>query len=132
MKGLPSRIVKSLNVGAVLTCADNSGAKQLQIISVTGFKGHRRVKPRAGVGNLVTCRVYKGIEKVRHQMFKVVIIRQSKEYRRATGIRISFEDNAGVIVDDKGEPKGTLIKGPVAAEAVARFSTIGKLASMVV
>ena len=53
-------------------------------------------------------------------------------YRRKNGIRIKFEDNAAVIVDEKGEPKGTEIKGPVAKEAVERFSALGRIASIVV
>ncbi|HLD78154.1 MAG TPA: uL14 family ribosomal protein [archaeon] len=131
MKAIASKIVRCLPVGAVITCADNSGAKEFQIISVRGYKGIRRTKPSAGVGSLTVCRVWRGNEKVRHQMFKVVIIRQRKEYRRRDGLRIRFEDNAGIMVDDKFEPKGTVIKGPVAREAVDRFSTIGKFASII-
>jgi len=132
MKALASSITKGLSVGSVLTCADNSGAKELQIISVKSFKGHRRVKPRAGLGDLVKCRIKKGNEKVRHELFDVVIVRQKKEFRRTDGMRVSFEDNAGVIVDDSGMPKGSLIKGPVAKEVIARFKPIGKIAGQVV
>ncbi|MEM5812188.1 MAG: uL14 family ribosomal protein, partial [Candidatus Aenigmatarchaeota archaeon] len=101
-------------------------------ISVMGFKGKHRTRANAGVGSFVTCRVFKGNEKVRHEVFKAVIIRQKKEYRRPNGMWISFEDNAAVIVNEKGEPKGTLIKGPVAKEAVERFPLVGKIASLVV
>ena len=65
-------------------------------------------------------------------MFRAVIIRQRKEYRRPSGMRVSFEDNAAVLVDDKNEPKGSLIKGPVAKEVVERFPTISKVASIIV
>ena len=61
-----------------------------------------------------------------------VIIRQKKEYKRANGMRIRFEDNAAVVVNDRGEPVGTEIKGPVAREAVERFSAIGKIASQII
>jgi large subunit ribosomal protein L14 len=132
MKAISAKITKTLPVGAMLKCADNSGAKELQIIAVRGFKGKRKTKPTAGLANLVMCRVYKGNEKVRHEVFKAVIIRQKKEYRRPNGLRVSFEDNAAVLVDDKFEPKGSLIKGPVAKEVVERFPTIGKVANMVV
>jgi large subunit ribosomal protein L14 len=132
MKAIPTKIIKALPVGAIVTCADNTGAKEIQIISVKGFKGTRRTKPCAGVADFVTCRVYKGDEKVRHEIHKAVIIRQKKEYRRPDGMRISFEDNAAVLVTDKGEARGSTIKGPVAKEAVQRFSTIGKIANMVV
>ena len=132
MKGLSASIVKGLGTKSILTCIDNTGAKELEIISVRGFKGKRRTKPRAGVGDQVTCRVKRGVEKVRHEVFKVVIVRQAKEYRRFDGTRISFEDNAGVIINETGEPTGTLIKGPIAKQAVERFPTVGKLASIII
>jgi large subunit ribosomal protein L14 len=132
MKAISSKITKGLPVGAILNCADNTGVKQLEIIAVRGFKGKRRTKPSAGVASVIVCRVKTGTEKVRHEIFKAVIIRQKKEYRRPDGIRISFEDNAAILVDDKFEPKGSIIKGPVAKEAVERFPTIGKIANMVV
>ena len=132
MKAIQTKITKPLPVGAKINCADNTGAKVLQIISVRGFKGTRRTKPTAGVADFVTCRVYKGDEKVRKEIHKAVIIRQRKEYRRANGMRISFEDNAAVLVTDKGEARGSIVKGPVAKEAVQRFSTIGKIANIVV
>ena len=132
MKAISSRVVKSLMPRTVMKCIDNSGAKMLEIISVKGFKGNRRAKPKAGVGSLVFCKVKAGNEKVRHEVLRAVIVRQRKEYKRPDGIRVQFEDNAAVVVDDKGDPKGTQIKGPVAKEAVERFPTIGKIASIVV
>jgi len=132
MKALKSKITKCLPVGAVMTCADNSGAKKIQIISVKGYKGIRRSKPKAGVASIVKCKVIKGNEKVRHEVHNAVIVRQRKEYRRPSGISIAFQDNAAILVDDKNEPRGSLIKGPIAKEVVERFPTIGKIASTVV
>ncbi len=132
MKAIPSRVTKGISTGSYVNCADNSGAKILQIIGVKTFKGKRRTKPRGGVGSHVVCRVYRGNEKVRHEVLKAVIIRQKKEWRRSDGMRVSFEDNAAVIVEDDLTPKGTLIKGPVAKEAVKRYPAIGKIASLVV
>lgn len=132
MKAISTRITKSLPVGAIISCADNTGAKELQIISVRGFRGKRRTKPAAGVADFVNCRVYKGDEKVRHEIHKAVIIRQKKGYRRPNGMVISFEDNAAVLVNEKGEARGSIIKGPVAREAVQRFPSIGKIAGIVV
>ncbi len=132
MKAISSNITGGVSTGSYLICADNSGAKILQIINVKGFKGIRKSRPKAGVGSLVWCRVKKGQEKVRHNIYRAVIIRQKKWYRRPDGVRISFEDNAAVIVDEKGNVKGSIIKGPVAKEAVERFPTIGKIASMVI
>ena len=132
MKAISTRVTKTLMPESILVCADNSGAKLVQIISVKGYKGKRRTKPKAGVANWVRVRVYRGNEKVRKQVHHAVIIRQRKEYRRPDGTRIQFEDNAAVLIDEKGEPRGTVVKGPVAREAVERFPGIGKQAGMVV
>jgi len=132
MKPVRANITKALNVGTFLNCADNTGAKVLQIISVFGYKGIRRRQPKAGVGNVVKCTVKEGDVKIRKQLVNAVIIRQRAEYRRKDGLRVSFEDNAAVIVDDKFDPKGTEVKGPVAKEVIERFSSIGKISSVVV
>jgi large subunit ribosomal protein L14 len=132
MKAVRARIKKALNVGSYLVCADNTGAKVLQIISVIGYKGIRRRQPKAGVGDVVKCTVKEGDVKIRKQVVTAVIIRQKAEYRRKEGIRIKFEDNAAVLVNESLEPRGTQIKGPVAREVVERFPAIGKIASMVV
>ena len=132
MKAVSSKVTHALSTKSLVKCVDNTGAKVLEIIGVKGFKGKRRTKPKAGVGSLVFCRVYSGTEKVRHEVHRAVIVRQKKEYRRPDGMRVQFEDNAAVIVDEKGEPKGSQIKGPVAKEAVERFPTIGKIATIVI
>ncbi|MCD6371445.1 MAG: 50S ribosomal protein L14 [Candidatus Aenigmarchaeota archaeon] len=132
MKGVSAKITKSINVGAYLVCADNTGAKLLQVISVFGYKGVRGRFPKAGVGDMVKVTVKEGTPQMKKQVFNAVIIRQRKEYRRKEGIRIAFEDNAAILVTELGEPKGTSIKGPVAREVVERFSSIGKIASIVV
>ena len=132
MKAISSKVTRGFSTKSLLKCADNTGAKVLEIISVKGFKGKRRSKPRAGVASLVWCRVYTGTEKVRHEVHRAVIIRQKKEYMRPNGMRIQFEDNAAVIIDEKGDPKGSQIKGPVAKEVVERFPTVGKIATIVV
>jgi large subunit ribosomal protein L14 len=132
MKGVKARITRALPVGSYVICADNTGAKLLQIISVHGYKGVRRRMPKAGVADMVKVSVKEGDVKIRKQILNAVIIRQKAEYRRPNGMRIKFEDNAAVIVDDKGEAKGTQIKGPVAKEAAERFPSIRKIASLVV
>ena len=132
MKAVRASITKALNVGSYLTCADNTGAKLLQIIAVMGYKGIRKRQPKAGVGDMIKITVKEGDVKIRKQMANAVIIRQKAEYRRPDGLRVSFEDNAAVLVDEKGDPKGTEIKGPIAKEAVERFSGLGKIASIVV
>jgi len=132
MKAVKAKITKAIPVGALINCTDNTGAKTLCVISVMGYKGKRRRLASAGVGDMIVCSVKKGTEKWRKQVVKAVIVRQKKEYRRADGMRIKFEDNAAVIVNEKGEPQGTQIKGPVAREVVQRFLAIGKIASFVV
>ncbi len=132
MKAISSRTGEALQVGSILKCADNSGAKVLRIISVRGFKGVRKTRPSAGVADIVMCKVESGTEKVRHQVFKAVIVRQRKEFRRADGIRVQFEDNAAALVNDKFDPTASIIKGPIAKEVVQRFKTVGKIASTVV
>ncbi|MEM5797693.1 MAG: 50S ribosomal protein L14 [Candidatus Aenigmatarchaeota archaeon] len=132
MKGIKASVTRGLNVGSRLVCADNSGAKIVEIISVAGYKGKRKRIPKAGVADIVKVSVKVGDPKVRKQIFNAVIIRQKQEYRRLDGMRVSFEDNAVVLTDEEGTPKGTEIKGPVAREAVERFPPIGKIATMVV
>ncbi len=132
MKGVKASVTRGLNVGSYLTCADNSGAKMLRMISVSGYKGKRKRVPAAGVASMIKITVKQGDPKMRKQMFNAVIIRQRQEYRRLDGMRVSFSDNAAVLTDEDGVPKGTEIKGPVAKEVVERFSTIGKIATIVV
>jgi len=132
MKAIKAVITKGIPVGAYIECADNTGAKKLQVISVFGYKGRRRRKPAAGVGDVVKCTVKEGVVKWRKQMVRAVIIRQKKEYRRATGLRVKFEDNAAIMVNEKNEPVGTQVKGPMAKEVIDRFLPLGKIASIVV
>lgn len=132
MKAVKARIAKSLPVGTFLNCADNSGAKILQVISVLGYKGVRRRHPSCGVGDIIRASVKQGDVKIRKQVVHAVVIRQKKEYRRKSGLHVQFEDNAAIVTDEYGEPKGTVIKGPVAKEAVERFSSIGKISNIVV
>ena len=132
MKAMSSKISKTLQVGSYMVCVDNSGADTMQIIAVKNYKGVKRRKPRCGVGDVVVAAVKKGNEKMRHEVVEAVIVRQKKEFRRRSGMRIRFEDNAAVLVNERGEARGTRLKGPVAKEAVERFSTIGKIATTVV
>jgi large subunit ribosomal protein L14 len=131
-KAVTASIPRSLPVGAQLVCADNSGAKVVEIVAVRGYKGVHRRYPAAGVGDLVIASVKKGTPEMRRQVVKAVIIRQTKEYRRSDGNHIQFSDNAAVIVGDDGLPKGTEIKGAVAREATDRWNKIGTISTIVV
>jgi large subunit ribosomal protein L14 len=132
MKPVSAKITKTLQAGSYLNCADNTGATLLQIIAVKGYKGVKRRSPRCGVGDWIICAVKVGDTKIMHEIVHAIIIRQKKEYRRTSGIRIKFEDNAAVLINEKGEPRGTKIKGPIAKEVVERFSVIGKIATTVI
>jgi len=133
MKAIKAIIVRSLNVGSKVETCDNSGAKVVRITSVIGRKTVKRRKPNAGVGDLVLVAVRKGRPDMRKQVVYAVIVRQKKEYRRRDGTRIKFEDNAVVILkDEKGNPKGTIFKGPIAKEACDRWAGIAKVARIVV
>jgi len=133
MKAVKGNVVRALPMEARLPTCDNSGAKVLKIIAVVG---HKTVKGRiasAGVGDLIFAAVKKGKLEMRKTVVPAVIVRQRKEYRRPDGTRIKFEDNAAVVLkDDKGNPKGTLLKGPIAKEAADRWPMVAKLASMIV
>jgi large subunit ribosomal protein L14 len=133
MKAIKSRVIRSLPLEAYVVACDNSGAKVLKIIAVKGHKTVKGRNPAAGVGDYVMCAVKKGKPEMRKTVVPAVVVRQKKEYRRADGIRIKFEDNAVVVLkDDKGNPKGTIYKGPIAKEAAERWPAVSKVASMIV
>ena len=132
MIGMKANIPRSLNAGARMDCVDNTGARQVEIISVKRYRGVKNRMPKAGIGDMCVVSVKKGTPEMRKQVLKAVVVRQKKEFRRPDGLRVSFEDNAVVITDDSGVPKGTEIKGPVAREAAERFSKIASAASIIV
>ena len=104
------------NSGAIMNCADNSGARNLYIISVKGIGARLNRLPAGGVGDMVMATVKKGKPELRKKVHPAVIVRQSKPWKRFDGVFLYFEDNAGVIVNPKGEMKGSAITGPVAKE----------------
>ena len=124
--------LKALPIGACLKCVDNTGARELQIVSVIGYKGVRRRMGKAGVGDVIVASVKKGSPELMKQLVRAVIIRQRKEYRRADGMRVKFEDNAAALITPEGAPRGSEIKGPMAREAAERWPRVAGLASIVV
>jgi large subunit ribosomal protein L14 len=100
---------------SVLRIADNTGAKSALCIRVLG--GSRR--RYAGVGDTVVATVKDAIPNAgvkKGDVVKAVIVRTSKETRRRDGTYIRFDDNAAVIINPQGEPRGTRIFGPVGRE----------------
>ncbi len=133
MKANSSSMTRALNVGAKINTCDNSGAKVVQIISVKGHKTRKNRLSSASVGDLVMVTVIKGNPDVRKKVMPAIIVRQRKEFKRADGTRVKFEDNAIVVCkDDKGNPKGTILKGPVAKEAAERWPAVAKIASTII
>jgi len=125
-------VTRVLPVGAQIHCADNSGAKILEIVMVHKIKTRASRLPAAAVGDYVSVVVKKGPAELRGQVHGAVIIRQKYAVRRLNGVRVTFEDNAAVLVTPEGEIKGTDIKGPVAAEASEKWPRVASIASMVV
>ena len=125
-------ITRALPVSSQIVCADNTGAKILKIAMVSKYKGRLSRLPSSAVGDLVTVTVKKGPAQLRKQIFGAVIIRQKYPIRRVDGSRVSFEDNAAVLVTPEGEIKGTDIKGPVAAEAAEKWPRIANLAPVII
>ena len=132
MKAITSKVSKSLPIGARLKCVDNTGAREVEIISVKGFKGVRRRLAAAGVGDMVVISVKKGTADMRREVVNALVVRQKKEYRRADGLRVKFEDNAAVIITPEGILKGSEIRGPVAKEAADRWPSVGSAANILV
>ncbi len=110
-----------------LTVADNSGAKEIMCIKVLGGSKRRY----ASVGDVIVASVKKALPtgKVkRGKVVKAVVVRTHKEIQRENGSLIRFDDNAAVIIDDKKQPIGTRIFGPVARET--RYAGFMKIVSL--
>ena len=130
MKALSAKIARGLPVGARLTCADNSGAKILEIINVLKYKGvHRRV-PSAGIGSVIVCSVKKGTPAMRKKKVKALVVRQKAPYKRSNGLTIIFEDNAAVLIEPKKMlPIATEIKGVIAREIAEIYPKVAAISS---
>ncbi|MCA9477526.1 MAG: 50S ribosomal protein L14 [Nanoarchaeota archaeon] len=133
MKAIKANVTNGLQVGSQIDTCDNSGAK---ILKITGVKRKKTVKgrvPGAGVGDMIVASVKKGRPDMRKTVVYAVIVRQRKEYKRPDGTRVSFEDNAAVVLkDEKGNPKGTIFKGPIAKESASRYPAVAKVANMII
>ncbi len=132
MKAISARTTEALNLGTNLIAADNSGAKIVKIVSVKKSKAKKGKQTAAKIADWVKVSVRKGVPDMKGKVFDAVIIRQKKPFRRLNGERIAFEDNAvAILKDEKGNPKGTQIKGPIAREVQERWAQVAKIASVV-
>jgi large subunit ribosomal protein L14 len=108
-----------------LNVADNSGAREILVIQVTGGTGRKY----GGVGDVVVGTVKKAVPNSpvkKSTIVKAVIVRTKKEYRREDGSYIAFDDNAAVLLDQDGRnPVGTRVFGPVARELREKGFTRG-------
>jgi len=132
MKGVSSRISKSLVPGAMINCADNSGALLFKMVHIIGKGGRKGRMSAAGVGDIVIASVRKGSQNYIKKPVRVLIIRQKDEIRRSNGMRVIFEDNAGIMIGEDNLPIATEVKGAMAREVVERYVKVAGVASRVV
>ncbi len=132
MKGLGSSITRGLQVGSQITCHDNSGAKQIEIINVLNLRGVRNRYPKAGIGDIIIASVKKGKPEMIKKVVRALIIRQRMPFKRPNGNTIQFEDNAAVLITEEGLPVGTEIKGVVAKEIMNRYPKVSAIASAII
>ncbi len=108
-----------IQLTSILNVADNSGARKLFCIQVMG--GSKR---RYGtIGDVIVASVREAIPNSnipKGSVVKAVIVRTKKEIRRRDGTYVRFDDNAAVLIDANGEPRGTRIFGPVGRELRAK------------
>ena len=129
MKAIGAKATRGLNVGSLVLASDNSGARIVKIVGVKHGKTKKKRQQYAKMGDWVKVSVRKGDPKMKGEVFDAVIIRQKRPYKRKNGEWVAFTDNAvALLKDDKGNPKGTQIKGPIAKEASERWQFIGKIA----
>ncbi|MFA5061474.1 MAG: uL14 family ribosomal protein [Candidatus Pacearchaeota archaeon] len=132
MKAISSRATRGLNIGSLVEACDNSGARIVRIVSVKRGKTKKGRQGYAKIADWVKVSVRKGDLKMKGQVFDAVVVRQKKSWRRNTGERVCFSDNAvALLKDEKGNPKGTQIKGPIAREVQERWKEVAKIASIV-
>merc|ERR1712224_277332 len=102
------------------------------VISVTMIGARLNRLPAGSIGELFLASVKRGKPELRKKVLSAVFIRQRKPYRRREGYFLYFEDNAGVIVNNKGEMKGSAITGPVAKECAELWPRIAGNAGSIV
>lgn len=104
-----------IQMQTMLNVADNSGARKVRCFKVLGGSKRRY----ASVGDVVICAVQEALPNgsiKKGAVVRAVIVRTKKEIRRKDGSYIRFDDNACVLIDNNGAPKGTRVFGPVARE----------------
>ena len=131
-KAAKFRISSALKVAAIINCADNTGAKNLHMMAVKGCGARLNRMPSASLGDCFLATVKKGKPELRKKVMLGVVVRQRRAWRRKDGTFVYFEDNAGVIVNDRGEMKGSAITGPVAKECADLYPKIASAAPSII
>jgi len=132
MKAVGAKTTRGLNLGAQMIASDNSGAKVVRLVSVKKGKTKKGRQGYAKIADWVKVSIRKGEPEMKGKVFDAVVIRIKRPYRRLDGERVAFEDNAvAILKDEKGNPKGTQIKGPVAKEVQERWPHVAKIAGVV-
>jgi len=133
MKATSAKLTAGLNLGSMVLSSDNSGARIVRITGVKHGKTKHGRQQSVKIGDWVKVSVRAGDPEMKGKVFDAVVIRQRKPYRRLTGERIAFTDNAvALLKDEKGNPKGTQIKGAVPREIQERWKEVAKIAQSVV
>ena len=133
MKAISAHATRGLNIGSLVEAADNSGARVVKIVSVKKGKTTKKRQQYAKIADWVKVSVRKGKPEMKGEVFDAVIVRIRRPYRRKSGERIMFSDNAvALLKDEKGNPKGTQIKGAIAREVQERWVSVAKIARIVV
>lgn len=116
----------------ILKIVDNTGAKIIQCFRVLGGTKKRYAR----IGDIIVASVKKAEPRKmikKHDVVRAVIVRQKKEYKRKDGSYIRFDENAAVIINEKKEPKGNRIFGPIPREIEKKgFAKIAALASDII
>jgi len=108
-----------IQVGTNIKITDNTGAKKGRVFKILG--GSKRRYARLGDVVVLSVKSAEPRKLVKKKdVVRAVVVRQKKEYRRKDGSYIRFDDNAVVIIDAKGEPKGARIFGPIPRELAER------------
>jgi len=132
MRAISGKATRGLNIGSLLEACDNSGARIVKIVSVKQSKTSKGRMSYARIADWVKVSVRKGDPKMKGEVFDAIIVRQKKPWRRKTGERVCFASNAvALLKDEKGNPKGTQIKGSIAKEVQERWKEVAKIASSV-
>ncbi len=127
-----SKMTRGIQTESRLRVVDNSGAKEVKVIGVKRFQGKLNTLPCASPGDMVVASVKKGKPDLKKKVVLCVLIRQKKSWKRKDGSHIEFVDNACVLIDAKGELRGSQISGPVPREVAELWPKVASQATALV